>query len=120
MDNGYDVEDFFNVDPLFGTNEELKQMFAKAKELGIKIIMDFVPNHTSDRHQWFQDSINRVGNYTNYYVWQDGLPNPTGGRNLPPNNWVCFLLIIFEAFNYRGFYICKIASGFCNYRMDME
>ena len=91
VDNGYDVEDFFNVDPLFGTNEELKQMFAKAKELGIKIIMDFVPNHTSDRHQWFQDSINSVGNYTDYYVWHEGQPNPNQGRNLPPNNWVGFI-----------------------------
>lgn len=90
MDNGYDVRDFFNVDPLFGTNEELKEMFTQAKALGIKIIMDFVPNHTSDQHQWFIDSVNRVGNYTDYYTWHDGKPNPDGGRNLPPNNWVSF------------------------------
>lgn len=65
-------------------------MFTQAKALGIKIIMDFVPNHTSDQHQWFIDSVNRVGNYTDYYTWHDGKPNPDGGRNLPPNNWVSF------------------------------
>lgn len=89
MDFGYDVADFYKVDEIFGTNEDLKEMFAEAKKLGIKIIMDFVPNHTSDQHQWFIDSVNKVGNFTDYYVWHDGKPNPVpGGRPLPPNNWV--------------------------------
>lgn len=114
MDFGYDIQDFFTVDPIFGTNEDLEEMFAKAKELGIKIIMDFVPNHTSDKHQWFLDSIDRVGEYTDYCeyqrlfyknrnfieiylfstdTWHSGKPN-NGSRPLPPNNWVSSLFIL--------------------------
>jgi alpha-glucosidase len=96
VDFGYDIQDFFTVDEIFGTNEELEEMFQKAKELGIKIIMDFVPNHTSDKHQWFIDSVNRVGEYTDYYTWNNGKPNPDGGRNLPPNNWVRALHFTFQ------------------------
>lgn len=55
---------------------------------GIKIILDYVPNHTSDQHDWFIKSDARDPEYDNYYIWNDGLPNPDGGRPLPPNNWV--------------------------------
>lgn len=55
----------------------------------IKIIFDFVPNHTSDQHQWFINSVNRVRGYENFYVWHDGAPNRAepDARSLPPNNW---------------------------------
>lgn len=55
---------------------------------GIKIILDYVPNHSSDQHEWFVKSEAGDPEYTNYYIWSDGKPNPEGGRNLPPNNWV--------------------------------
>jgi len=90
IDYGYDISSFENVDPIFGTNADLEELFAKAKELGIKIIMDFVPNHTSDQHEWFEKSVAKERGYENFYVWHDG--NATGvvngGRPLPPNNWV--------------------------------
>lgn len=88
VDFGYDIADFFNVDPIFGSNEDLKKMFDEAKKLGIKIIMDFVPNHTSDKHDWFIRSVNNETEYADYYTWHNGKPNPYGGRHLPPNNWV--------------------------------
>jgi alpha-glucosidase len=87
IDYGYDISSFENVDPIFGSNEDLEELFAQAKALGIKIIMDFVPNHTSDQHQWFQSSVAREEGFEDFYVWHNGLPNPNGGRNLPPNNW---------------------------------
>lgn len=88
VDFGYDVSDFKTIDPLFGTMEDFDELFKVAKNLGIKIILDFVPNHTSDQHDWFIKSENKVAGYEDYYIWNDGKPNPAGGRNLPPNNWV--------------------------------
>lgn len=89
VDYGYDIQDFEDVDMIFGTLPDLEELFAKCKEMGIKIIMDFVPNHTSDKHKWFIKSVAEDPDYKDFYVWHDGKPNPLGGRNLPPNNWVC-------------------------------
>jgi len=55
---------------------------------GIKIILDFVPNHSSDKHEWFIKSEAGDPEYKDFYVWSDGKPNPNGGRNIEPNNWV--------------------------------
>ncbi|XP_001660907.2 maltase 2 [Aedes aegypti] len=81
-DFGYDISDFKDVDPTFGTLEDLKALIKKAKELGIKVILDFVPNHTSDEHEWFKKALADDPDYIDYYVWKDG--NAEGG---PPNNW---------------------------------
>lgn len=87
VDHGYDIEDFYSIDPLFGTNADAEELFKKAKELGIKIILDFVPNHTSNQSQWFLKSIDKHPEYKDYYIWHDGKRLPSGER-LPPNNWV--------------------------------
>lgn len=57
----------------------------------IKVIIDFVPNHTSDQHEWFQKSCRREPPYSNYYIWHDGQIDVDGKRQ-PPNNWVTVLL----------------------------
>lgn len=57
--------------------------------LGIRLIMDFVPNHSSDEHDWFKKSVQRIDPYTDYYVWKDAKINRDGSR-APPNNWVRF------------------------------
>ncbi|XP_062551537.1 maltase 2-like [Armigeres subalbatus] len=81
-DFGYDISDFKDVDPLFGTLDDLKELFVKAKELGIKVILDFVPNHTSDEHEWFKKAVADDPDYVDYYVWRDGKVDGS-----PPNNW---------------------------------
>jgi alpha-glucosidase len=83
-DFGYDVSDYRDVDPLFGDLAAFDRLVADAHERGLKIVVDLVPNHTSDQHEWFQTSrSSRDDPKRDWYVWQD----PTGdGR--PPNNWM--------------------------------
>jgi alpha-glucosidase len=83
-DHGYDVADYLGVDPRFGTLDDVDALVARADELGLKVIVDLVPNHTSDQHPWFVDSrSSRDAEHRDWYVWRD--PAPDGG---PPNNWV--------------------------------
>lgn len=86
-DFGYDVEDFYKIDPLFGTNDDIEKLFRAAIERGIRIILDFVPNHSSNQHEWFKKSAKRDKKYENYYIWSDGKNGPDDKTN-PPNNWV--------------------------------
>jgi alpha-glucosidase len=82
-DWGYDVADYTGVHPDFGTLEDLDALVAAAREHGIRVLLDLVPNHTSDRHPWFIDAHKgRDASHRDYYVWAD--PAPGGG---PPNNW---------------------------------
>lgn len=79
-DNGYDISDYQDIDPMFGTLEDMDQLIAEAKKRNIRIIMDLVLNHTSDEHPWFQEAKKSRDNpYHDYYVWRDGekgkLPN---------------------------------------------
>ncbi|XP_035904907.1 maltase 2-like [Anopheles stephensi] len=89
VDFGYDIADYTAIQPEYGTMEDFEALVAEADRLGIKIILDFVPNHTSDQCEWFQRSVAREAPYTDYYVWQDGRADPSGsnGTRLPPNNW---------------------------------
>lgn len=83
-DFGYDVSDYRGVDPLFGDIEQMDAVIADAHALGLKIILDFVPNHSSDEHPWFRESRrSRDGVFRDWYLWRD--PAPDGG---PPNNWL--------------------------------
>lgn len=80
-DHGYDVSNYVDIDPTFGDLQDFKDLLAKLQEHGLKLIMDFVPNHSSDQHDWFKKSVDREDPYTDYYVWVDGSPGN------PPTNW---------------------------------
>ncbi|HLG47603.1 MAG TPA: alpha-amylase family glycosyl hydrolase [Reyranella sp.] len=83
-DFGYDISDYTDIDPLFGTLGDFDALLAKAHGLGLKLILDLVPNHTSDKHPWFEDSrSSRRSPRRDWYIWRD--PAPDGG---PPNNWM--------------------------------
>ena len=83
-DWGYDVSDFCAVAPEFGTLDDFDRLVAEAGERGIRVLMDIVPNHTSEQHPWFVDSrSSRTSAHRDWYVWADG---KEGGA--PPNNWV--------------------------------
>jgi len=83
-DFGYDVADYCGVDPLFGTLADFDRLLAAAHERGLKLMLDFVPNHSSDQHPWFQESRSSRDNLKrDWYIWRD--PAPNGG---PPNNWI--------------------------------
>jgi len=84
FDHGYDVSDYCDVDPLHGTLADWDELVARARELGLKLFVDIVPNHTSSHHEWFRQAVaDPTGPYREYYVWAD--PAADGG---PPNNWV--------------------------------
>ncbi|WP_062072022.1 glycoside hydrolase family 13 protein [Demequina sediminicola] len=85
-DAGYDVADFTDVDPLFGTLDDFDAMVARAHELGLRVIVDIVPNHSSDQHAWFQSALaSPPGSVERArYIFRDGL-GPDGSQ--PPNNW---------------------------------
>ncbi len=83
-DWGYDVADYAAVDPLFGSLDDFDAMLARAHELGLRVIIDIVPNHSSDQHRWFQAALaDPEGPYRDYYIWRD----PPADGSLP-NNWV--------------------------------
>ena len=83
-DFGYDVSDYCDVHPLFGTLADFDRLVDEAHRRGLKVILDFVPNHTSDRHPWFAESrSSRASAKRDWYIWRD--PAPGGG---PPNNWL--------------------------------
>ena len=75
-DNGYDISDYKNIDPMFGTMEDMEELIAEASRRKIRIIMDLVLNHTSDEHPWFLEAKKGKDNpYYDYYVWRDGVPD---------------------------------------------
>ncbi|XP_063989197.1 alpha-glucosidase-like [Diachasmimorpha longicaudata] len=85
-DFGYDISNFTDIDPIFGTLDDFSKLITKAKSLNLKVILDFVPNHSSDQHPWFQKSIKRIVPYDNYYVWRNA--TYVNSTRRPPNNWL--------------------------------
>ena len=81
-DNGYDISDYYDVNPEFGTKEDLERLITEAEKREIKIILDLVINHTSDEHEWFLEALkNPESKYRNYYIFK------RGKNGLPPTNW---------------------------------
>ena len=69
-DNGYDISDYYDINPEFGTKEDLERLIVEAEKRGIKIILDLVINHTSDEHEWFLEALrNPESKYRNYYIF---------------------------------------------------
>lgn len=87
IESGYDITDYTSINELFGSLEDFDRLIAEAHRRNLKLILDFVPNHTSDAHPWFQESrASRESPRRSWYLWHD--PKPDGS---PPNNWVgCF------------------------------
>lgn len=83
VDFGYDISDYENIDPKYGTLQDFDSMEKEGQKRGIRIIMDFVLNHTSDQHPWFISSrSSRTSPFRDWYIWRDGK-----GPHQPPNNW---------------------------------
>jgi len=89
-DNGYDISDYREINPRFGTMADMERLFAEAAKRDIRIIMDLVINHTSDEHEWFRKSRDPASPYRDYYIWRP--PAGNGGPGSPPNNWRGFFM----------------------------
>lgn len=96
-DCGYDVDDYKSINPMFGTMKDYDDLVAELRRRGMKMVVDFVPNHTSDLHPWFEcsekalEDPKRCGKYKDYYVWVDPHVDPKTGEiqtDKPPNNWI--------------------------------
>ena len=84
VDFGYDVSDYTDIHPMFGTMADFDRLLTAAHARGLRILLDFVPNHSSDQHRWFLESrSSRTNPKRDWYIWRD--PAPDGG---PPNNWI--------------------------------
>src|ERR1700687_4563324 len=84
VDFGYDVSDYENIGPMYGTLDDFDRMVAEGRQQGVRIILDFVVNHSSDKHPWFIDSkSSRTASHRDWYIWRDGK-----GPGQPPNNWI--------------------------------
>jgi alpha-glucosidase len=82
VDFGYDVSDYEAIDPMYGTMQDFDRLVSEAKKRNIRVILDFVVNHTSDQHKWFLDSrSSKTSKYRDWYIWRDGK------NDGPPNNW---------------------------------
>ncbi len=84
-DYGYDIADYLEINPEYGTMDDFRLVLSAAHQHGLKVIMDLVINHTSDQHEWFKKSVRREEPYTDFYIWRDGK-----GKNgdKAPNNWM--------------------------------
>jgi oligo-1,6-glucosidase len=84
FDNGYDVSNYYDINPKLGTMEDMNNLLKEAEERDIKVVMDLIINHTSSEHQWFQKSKAGIEPYSDYYIWRKG----KNGKK--PNNWTSF------------------------------
>ena len=112
-DYGYDISDYMNIHPDYGTLEQFQKVLERAHELGLKVLLDLVINHTSDEHPWFKESCKGKDNpYSDYYIWRDPIwieDKKNGLKISPPNNWFSqFEGIAWEYNEQRGQYYLHI------------
>ena len=107
-DYGYDISDYKNIHPDYGTLEQFQKVLDRAHELGLKVLLDLVINHTSDEHPWFIESCKGKDNpYSDYYIWRD--PLGLEKKKTPPNNWFSqFEGLAWEYKEQRGQYYLHI------------
>ena len=88
VDNGYDIADYTAIDPKYGSLADFDKLVAEARKRNIRVIMDYVINHTSDQHRWFKESRSSRDNpKRDWYVWRDGKGETATDKGQPPNNW---------------------------------
>ena len=86
---GYDITNYCDVSPIFGCVEDFVELCKTYHELGIKVIIDQVYNHCSDKHPWFEKSVNGIAPYDEFFIWDKGITKKNTPQPLPPNNWKC-------------------------------
>lgn len=96
-DNGYDIADFIDIHPELGTMDDFDDLVKACHENNIRIMLDFIPNHSSDTHEWFQKSRRKLDGYDDWYIWHPG-DKDENGNPIPPNNWPA----IFSAANRQA------------------
>lgn len=99
-DGGYDISDFRNIHPDLGTLEDFNELVKVAHEHSIRLMVDFIPNHSSNEHEWFQKSRRHEG-YDDWYIWHPGIVGDDGERR-PPNNWASVFSIPAKQARNRG------------------
>lgn len=87
-DNDEDIIDFKDVDEKFGTLEDFKNLVKEAQSMDMHVLLSLVPNHSSNKHVWFNKSVSRVAPYDNYYIWAPSPGIEADGSRSPPNNWL--------------------------------
>ncbi|XP_055705141.1 maltase A1-like [Phlebotomus papatasi] len=88
-DFGYDISDFYDIQPEYGTIQDFEHLLKVAHDLNIRVLLDFVPNHSSDENEWFVKSANRDPDFEDFYVWHPGKEDPSDAtKKLPPSNWL--------------------------------
>ena len=88
VDFGYDISDYRNIDPQYGTLADFDRLVAEAGKRHIRVLMDMVMNHTSDQHEWFlQSRSSKNDPYRDWYMWRDGKGQTTTDEGQPPSNW---------------------------------
>jgi alpha-glucosidase len=97
VDGGYDIRDYTAIHPDFGNMTDFEAMVNACHERGIRVMVDFIPNHSSDKHQWFEKSRNREPGFEDWYIWHPGNMDENGERT-PPNNWAS----VFSASNRKA------------------
>jgi alpha-glucosidase len=87
-DFGYDISDFRDIHHEFGTLQDFDELASECNRLGLKLVLDFVPNHSSDEHEWFKKSERREPGYEDYYIWRQPKLDEVSNIMVPPNNWL--------------------------------
>lgn len=89
VDNGYDISNYCDIDPRFGTLADFDELVKESHKRNMRVMLDFVPNHTSDQHAWFLESkTNKDNPKSDWYIWKDPKGYTGDGKPIPPNNWI--------------------------------